>query len=344
MSIRLTQSDWNRIFSHSNNGEQSGEGGDRDHHYEKFVHAFDHSTKEPVVTPPGDTIYLLGLEADAPEKTWTFFEVALDALVQASQPAPSLTHVEVVIPPHRSDENHIHFATYLGNTSGWNSRYSDQASFYLNRNLSSWRAIPIHAPNAAQNMRNECSASHVGTPYGSPWVLFKYPFSVPPLRSVASLLNDDPQTSAHCASLAARCLRRAIPSVNLTNSSPWYGPSTLYLEMSRRSRMQQYKKVQEDMATIRSDVEIEEESKSAHTLLFESDDRVRGMTLVECRKGVEHLSNRAVEACATGDEAIQRLTQNQLAKALLRWTLVQHIQHNADRQAGEDTIDKEKHA
>lgn len=343
MAIRLTSSDWNRIFSHGSHAHEETDEHGGAHHFNPLANALDASTKEPVVVPPGDTVYLLGLEADAPDKSWSFFEVALDAIVQASQPSPSLTHVELLIPPHRSDENHIHFATYLGNISGWNSRYTDQASFYLNRNIASWRAIPVRAPNAAQDLRSECTASHVGTPYGTPWLLFKYPFSVPPLRAAAPLLNDDPQTSAHCASLAARCLRRAIPSIGLANSSPWYGPSTLYLEMSRRSRMQQYKKADDDVATIRSDIEVEEESTSAHTLLFESDDRVRALTLLQCKQGVEHLSKRAVDACATGDEAIQRLTQNQLAKGLLRWTLVQHIQNTVPAPGAVDSH-RSKHA
>ena len=39
--------------------------------------------------------------------------------------------------------------------------------------------------------------------------LFDYPFSVPPLRSLAWTLNDAPQADAHCATLTSRILRNA---------------------------------------------------------------------------------------------------------------------------------------
>ena len=203
-----------------------------------------------------EVVFLLALEGDAPNPKWSWAERLLDTIVQTVQPAPALTHVELCIPPHDRDDE-MHFATYLGKTANWGSGFGSSREFYLEENGRSWRAIPILATGAASRMRAEC-AKHVGTSYGSGSRLFNYPFAIPPLRSLAWTLRDEIGADAHCATLAARCIKRALPEVFLPEVSGWYGPSTLFLELSRRARMVSYRDRLASMETLKALPETEE--------------------------------------------------------------------------------------
>ena len=97
--------------------------------------------------------------------------------------------------------------------------------------------VAIFSIDAVDRVRTECH-DHVHTPYPSMSRLLNYPFSVPPLRAFAGWLDDQPGTPAHCAALSARILRSAVPEISLPHASHWFGPSSLYLELSTPERME----------------------------------------------------------------------------------------------------------
>ena len=301
MPVRLDEQQWAKIYALSGREAEA--------------------SKRP---PPksNEMVFLMALEGDAPDPNWKWWERLLDTVVQTVQPAPALTHIELVIPA-TCDADDEHFATYLGKSANWGSGFGDSINFYLNPNGNgrSWRAVPIVGHGAISRLREECAA-HVDTPYGSAKRLFNYPFSVPPLRSLAWALTDEPKADAHCATLTARCLKRALPELYIPEASAWYGPSTLFLELSRRSRMISYRDRMAEMATVQSLAETEEASRAAEVLLRGSDDAVRALCDAECTAGVDMLALKSVRAAAAGDATIERLTQKQLARALLRASLV----------------------
>tara|TARA_X000000368_G_scaffold274916_1_gene218102 strand:- start:3913 stop:5076 length:1164 start_codon:yes stop_codon:yes gene_type:complete len=278
--------------------------------------------------------YLLSLEGDEPHPKWTWYETALDALVQSAQPAPAMTHTELLLPPENADEE-MHFAIYLGKQAHWGSVFGGGKKFYLDPqgNAKSWRAVPVVGQDAVLRLRAECS-KHSGTPYGPAHRLFNYPFSMPPGRSLAWLLDDSVGSPAHCASLTARCLRRALPELGLSRPSAWYGPSTLYLELTRESRMTSYKQYLSEAETVKATVEVERAAKSADTLLRGSDDAVVALSHEECQCGVNLLTSKVVDASIDGDPTAERLMQKNLARALLRWSQINrgdmaHAGHDA---------------
>ncbi len=273
--------------------------------------------------PTQQIAFLLALEGDRPNAKWSFWETALDALVQASQPAPAMTHAELLLPPEGPSDD-MHFALYLGKQANWGRNFSGGRKFYLdpNGNGNSWRAVPIMGQDAVQRLREEC-VKHELTPYGPLSRLFNYPFSVPPLRSLAWMLDDTAGAPAHCASLVARCLRRALPELGLPNASGWYGPSTLYLELTRHSRMASYQKYTDEMQTLLSIPEREQASNGAETLLRGSDDSVAALSDADCQSGVDLLCKKCIAAAVQGDVTVERMQQRNLARALLRWSQVQ---------------------
>jgi hypothetical protein len=274
-------------------------------------------------SPHQQVAYVLSLEGDEPNPKWSWWETTLDALVQSSQPAPAMTHTELLLPPESGDDQEMHFALYLGKQAHWGSVFGGGKKFYLDPqgNAKSWRAVPIVGQDAVRRLRVECS-KHSGTPYGPVHRLFNYPFSMPPGRSLAWLLDDSVGSPAHCASLTARCLRRALPELGLSHPSAWYGPSTLYLELARESRMASYKQYLADDATVKATVELETAAKSADTLLRGSDDSVVALSHEECQCGIDLLTSKAVDAAVDGDVTAERLTQKNLARALLRWSQI----------------------
>ncbi len=283
--------------------------------------------------------YLLSLEGDEPHSKWTWWETALDTLVQSAQPSPAMTHTELVLPPTTAYDD-MHFAIYLGKQAHWGSAFGGGRKFYLDPqgNAKSWRAVPVVGQDAVDRLRAEC-AKHTGTAYGPMHRLFNYPFSMPPGRSLAWLLDDTAGSPAHCASLTARCLRRALPELGLSRPSAWYGPSTLYLELARESRMVSYKKYLTETETVKATVELELAAKSADTLLRGSDESVVALSHDECQCGVNLLTSKVVDAAIDGDTTAERLMQKNLARALLRWSQVNRgatVAHNGKHDAAID--------
>jgi len=272
--------------------------------------------------PAQQVVYVLSLEGDEPSSKWAWWETALDAVVQSAQPAPAMTHTELLLPPD-TETDEMHFALYLGKQAHWGSTFGGGKKFYLDPrgNAKSWRAIPVVGQDAVRRLRVECE-KHTGTPYGPIHRLFNYPFSVPPGRSLAWMLDDTPGSPAHCASLTARCLRRAMPELGLSRASAWYGPSTLYLELARESRMASYKQYLADAETVKATVEMETAVKSADALVRGSDDNVVALSHYECQCGIDLLTAKTVDAAVDGDVTAERLTQKNLARALLRWSQI----------------------
>ena len=265
--------------------------------------------------------FLLGiyLEADHPAASFTYAERALDSIVQHMQPSPAITHVELLIPAHSNSDSQ-HFSTYLGSKGAdWSTGYGNGMDFYLNPkgNGNSWRAVPIFSIDAVDRVRTECH-DHVHTPYPSMARLLNYPFSVPPLRAFAGWLDDHPGTPAHCAALTARILRRAIPEIGLPNPSAWYGPSTLYLELSRRGRMVAYGANLANHATLRSLVDDERAVSTLDALLRGSDDELRTLSGADTTAAINLACKQCVDASLEGDAVLIRKRQKELARAALR--------------------------
>jgi len=264
-----------------------------------------------------DVVYLLAVEGDAPAKNWSWAERMLDQLVQFMQPTPVMTHVELMIPPTH-DDAHVNFASYLGQTAGWQSVASAAGErFYMVDNADSWRAVPVFAVDAARRVVHE-AAAHVGTPYSLP----RYAFAVPPLRNLACALPDAAQAPGHCATVAARVLRNAVPEVRLRRASGYYGPSTLFIELNDRARMDDFARRLDEHAAQQTSERAEASKRALDVLLRHSDDAVRALSDEECAAGVELLTARACRTSASGDVIVARIAQKQLARGLLRWAVL----------------------
>ena len=268
---------------------------------------------------PYNFVLAIYLEADRPGDTFSYSERALDSIVQHMQPSPAITHVELLIPAHSGADSQ-HFSTYLGTKGAdWSTGYGNGLDFYLNPkgNGGSWRAVPIFSIDAVDRVRTECR-DHVHTPYPSMSRLLNYPFSVPPLRAFAGWLDDQPGTPAHCAALTARILRRAVPECGLPNPSAWYGPSTLYLELTRRARMVAYGANLANHATLRSLVDDERAVSTLDALLRGSDDDLRQLAEADTTAAINLACKQCVDASINGDAVLIRKRQKELARAALR--------------------------
>ena len=347
MEVRLDKKQWARILAMSGDGDGHAAGTAN-----AVAPGLSAAAASLSLAPPprsNEVVYALALEGDKPGADWSWWEYALDTVVQTVQPAPAMTHIELIIPAQTATDD-VHFGTYLGKRANWGSGFGDSLSYYLDPkgNGPSWRATPIMAHGAVSRMRKECD-QHVDTPYGDTHRLFNYPFSVPPFRSLAWTLDDAPKANAHCATLAARCLKRALPELNLEQASAWYGPSTLFLELSRKARMTSYRKRMLEMATVKALPETEEAIRASEVLVRGSDDEVRALDDVECRAGIDLLCLKSVTATVDDDVTAERLAQQRLARALLRESLSaraartgmqqaqQQAQQPAAREPGEGT-------
>jgi len=263
---------------------------------------------------------LLFLEADKPAPDFSIGEKALDTLVQLMQPSPSITHVEMFVPATDESAADQHFSTYLGATGAtWTNGYGDGLRFYLDPkgNGASWRAVPVFGVDVAARLRAECDL-HVDTPYPSFARLLNYPFSVPPLRAFAGYLDNRCGTAAHCAALSARILQSCMPELNVPNPAPWYGPSTLYLELARQGRMVAYAAKARAEATVESIVDTEDAVTSLNVLLRGGDGEVRALSESSAAAGTNLACQNCVAAGVDGDLALVRTRQKELARAVLR--------------------------
>ena len=265
------------------------------------------SPRDAAVASMDDVVFALFLECreDATPGASTA-ENVLATLIRVMQPMPSMAHVEILIADSKGDP---HFATYIGRKAGWGASFGENsAEFYMNLNAGLWRAVPIVSKSAAARVRAECGW-HVDTQYS----LARYICSVPPLRSLAGLLQDDVGSPAHCAALTARCLKRAMGSSSsnpIKNSPPWYGPSTLFIELANQNN--------NDNQTSHGNAALESTLAYTETLIHGRNESIRELSKSEKNEAILHLVNRALHAARGSDAVGVKLAQKQLAVALLR--------------------------
>lgn len=261
----------------------------------------------------GDVVFILVLDGKSePNPNWTFAEKMLDGLVQFVQPAPSVTHVEILFPPSEQ-HGEMHFATYIGAKAGFGSSFNNQRSFYLGDNSGQWRAIPIFAKHASTRLRAECE-KHKNTEYS----LGRYIFAIPPFRSFSFLLPDAIGSPSHCANIAAKCLKRALPELKIEHSCNWYGPSTISLELSSEMHTSYTREKLESITRVRSIGEDEDITRAVSTLMHSTDNELKALEPHLARDAITALSLRAVGEGL--DEIGKRICQRQLATALLRYS------------------------
>lgn len=309
MALRLSPEQWGDLVNASKDGCFT--------QTESWLAAGDTAAAADDLT--SSLVFVLALEGrSVPDPTWSVWQRALDSLVQMAQPAPSITHVELIVPPQPDGKQNMHFSTYVFETAQWWDSHANNRSFYLGSNAPHWRAVPLSCKSAASRVRQECG-KHVGTAYS----LSRYVCAVPPVRALASLLPDAPLSPAHCGTLTARVLKRALGEVAPVHASGWYGPSSLFLEMSDGEKREATSHFLTGSAGMQSIVEKEEEAAALSGLLNGSDDRVRSLADEACRSAIRSLSTRA---CSDGlDEAGRRIVQKQLATALLRYSIVNRM-------------------
>lgn len=260
-------------------------------------------------------VYLLALEGSPnPDPSWGLAETALDAVVQLFQPSPAISHIELFVPQNNSFDD-PNFATYIGCKAGWGKSFGGQRNFYLGRNASLWRAVPIACQDASERVRTEACA-HEGTPYS----LARYAMAVPPFRALANMLPDGIGSPAHCATLTARILKRALAENAPSHSSAWYGPSTLFIEMESKRATEKTRQFIEDSTFSTAPCSTYEETRALHTFLGGADEDVAALGDAQAARAIGVLTERALQPGL--DATARRIVQRQLATALLRDSIV----------------------
>ena len=122
------------------------------------------------------------------------------------------------------------------------------------------------------------------------------------------MLPDGVGAPAHCAALTARCLQRALKSESpIRHSPPWYGPSTLLIELStQRSYRNEMSECDHHTAC------------TVDTLLHGSAAAIEGLKADDQKYALMHLANKCMWESETGDAVSTKLAQKQLAMGLLR--------------------------
>jgi hypothetical protein len=265
-----------------------------------------------------DVVYAIFLEPrPTPDPRWTTAERLIDKAVRSFQPFPVLAHCELVVPPVPSSEgNRTQFATYFGAKSAWQTDKASGVDFYLVENANRWRAVPIFSANAAANVRAECDCE-LGVDYS----LSKYLTSTPPLNLLANWMPDNRRSPAHCATISARVLRNACSPVDGAPSRPssYYGPSSLFNELTQSAGWRGAA-----IGACKYDGIDSETAGHVEQLLrgVMSQETVAAVGDHNCMEAVRALTMRACKAISQGDLISQRLTQQQLANALLRWVVL----------------------
>jgi len=263
----------------------------------------------------GFVLFLEPTEKDDPN--WTNMEYIADRVIRTFSPRPTMSHVELVVPPiPDSGGGRVHFATYLGaEGADWQNRLdrrSEGIDFYLISNGSRWRCIPVFAPNVAESLRNACD-SNIHSPYS----LSMYPTSARPLRHFAWIWSDTPKHMGHCATITSRVLKQAGAGYALSRPSPWYCPSSLYSELknSLPKRLDERERASLDTTDLESCLEAIELLVRGQL----SVEVVRNLGDSRCIDAIRVLTMRVVETSTTENH---RIAQKELASAVLRWVLL----------------------
>jgi len=258
----------------------------------------------------GDVVFAMFLEPHQPPpgSKPSLADRAITFAVNTFQPSPVMCHVELIVPCCPGSQEPVNFATYIGQTSNWQTDRENNDAYYLVNNAGKWRAVPVFGKRAASEVRDVCRKS-IGVHYS----LFRYLTASWPLRAISGIVADATQSPAHCATLTARILRKAIGAC-LRHPSAWYGPSTLYAELSQDLRDQQI--------SPETTLMTEETTVTVDTILRARDDEVQVLDDVRCLDAIRALTLKAAAAEAYGDSTSQKLTQHQLATALFRWSVL----------------------
>lgn len=239
------------------------------------------------------------------------------------------------------------FATYIGERSAWrgvrpadsNCRFGQHAPFsrvrvcctsasfreqdrkdneayYLVENANKWRALPVFGPSAARLVRESCNKS-VGAEYS----MLRYATASKVLRGLSSLVADKPKSPAHCATLTARVIRRALGD-KLEHPSAWYGPATLYAALRDE--------LKESRVAPESTHATNDTATAVHSVLRWSSQELDGLSDEDWLTAIRALTLKTAAAETHGDQAMQKLTQKQLATALLRWSVIRHSQNGSN--------------
>lgn len=269
-------------------------------------------SKSADAEPASDVAYALFLEpAASPSPAASRFERLIDAAIKTLQPEPALAHVELLMPAVHPGEPCL-FATYIGQSSGWQTDRADCSNFYLKTCVGRWRAVPIFGQDAATRLREECSRE-LGVAYS----LKRYVSAVAP-RWVGSLFPEHRRSPAHCASLAARVLANS--GVYCTAYSPAsYGPSKLHLELcaQARAKAEQMGSAAFATPTVATSSSVEKLVRGVQSKATIDDVGAEG-----CKSALHFLTVRACAALKTQDASAARHTQKDLATALLRYTIL----------------------
>ncbi len=265
--------------------------------------------------PVCDVVYALFLEPRAEaDPRWSTVECAIDTAVRAFQPHPALAHCELLIPPLPSDEGlRTQFATYFGSQSAWQTDKTDGYDYYLRENAGRWRAVPVFERRAAERLRWECDVE-LGVHYS----LARYLSAVPPGRWVADWVPDARRSPAHCATLTARVLKNS-GVYKPMHTSAWYGPTTLYHELTQQAASKGAYMGADNWSGMPLQT-----AQHVDALLrgVMEPATVRDQGDSGCLSAVHALTMRACNALLKSDAVAQRTTQQQLATALLRWTIL----------------------
>ena len=262
-----------------------------------------------------DVVYALFLEPkERREKRFSSWESALETAIEMLQPSPALLHCEILIPPiPREEGQRTSFSTYVGRKSGWQTDKIDGCSYYLLENIGRWRAVPVFKNKAAARLRSECD-NELGVDYS----MTRYITALAPFRWTSSFLSNARRSPAHCATLTARVLSNSAVHT-LAKPSASYGPSTLYKELvaAATSKASSVGAAGWDGVPLGVEDNLDQLLRGVM-----SQETVENVGDQGCNEVVHALTMRACHALLEGDASMERLTQQQLATALLRWTVL----------------------
>lgn len=174
----------------------------------------------------GHVVYVMFLEPSPPEKNGPLIDRLISYAVRYLQPSPAMAHVEVVVPCAPDCGAAVNFATYIYGMSDWRSNAEANRAYYIGQNANCWRALPLRGEHAADRVRAAC-----GECRKAEYSLLRYVSAASWCRGLARFMPDRPKSNAHCATLVARVLRMAKVG-SIAHPSSWYGPASLFAELS----------------------------------------------------------------------------------------------------------------
>lgn len=273
--------------------------------------------KKNTYEPSCDVVFALFLEpSDVKDARLSIAESVIDSAIRYFQPSPTMIHCEYIIPPNiREKTDKTQFATYLGRRAAWQTDLRDGFGYYLKEKADQWRAVPIFASNAANRVRYEADKEE-----GVEYSLARYITSAYPMRVFAGLLSSKRRSPAHCATLMARIMNHALPEQKLNEVSAWYGPATLYQEVCDKAAFAGVHVASQSnhiSAEIENNIESILRKPMTHANIADIGDQ-------GCMDVIRALTTRVTDALVMQDTAAQRITQQQLASALLRWVILRN--------------------